>query len=37
MTRVIVTDPADADTAKILDEIAREAGPLVARKYNAGI
>lgn len=34
MTRVIVTDLADADTAEILAEIAREAGYRAAEKYN---
>ena len=37
MVRVIVTDLADADTAKIMDELARDAGPLVASDYNARI
>jgi toxin ParE1/3/4 len=37
MARVIITDPADADTAKILEEITREAGYRIASKYNARI
>ena len=37
MARVIVSDLADADTARILGDIAREAGHLVAAKYNARI
>jgi toxin ParE1/3/4 len=35
MARVVVTDLADADTAKILEELTREAGHRVAGKYNA--
>ena len=34
MTRVIVTELADADTAEILADIAREAGYRAAEKYN---
>jgi toxin ParE1/3/4 len=37
MARVIVTDLADADTAKILEQITREAGHRAAGKYNARI
>jgi toxin ParE1/3/4 len=37
MARVIVTDAADADTAKILEQILRDAGPRTASKYNARI
>ncbi len=37
MARVIVSDLADADTARILGDIAREAVHLVAAKYNARI
>jgi toxin ParE1/3/4 len=37
MARVIITDLADADTAKILEEITREAGHRVADKYSARI
>ena len=35
MARVVVTDLADADTAKIVDDIARDAGHLVASQYSA--
>src|SRR5260370_41438405 len=37
MARVVVTDLADADTAKVLDDLAGDAGPLVASDYNARI
>ena len=37
MARVIVTDLADADTAKILHDISRDAGQLVASHYIADI
>ena len=37
MPRVIVTDLADADTAKMLADIASDAGYLVASKTNARI
>ena len=37
MARVIVTDLADADTAKMLTDIASDAGFLVAIKTNARI
>ena len=37
MARVGVSDLADADTAKILDDLACDAGPLVASDYNARI
>jgi toxin ParE1/3/4 len=37
MARVVITDLADADTADILEEITREAGHRIARKYNARI
>jgi plasmid stabilization system protein ParE len=37
MARIVITDLADADTAKILEHIAREAGHRVASKYNAHI
>jgi toxin ParE1/3/4 len=37
MARIVVTELADADTAKILEHIAREAGHRVASKYNAHI
>lgn len=35
MARVIVSDLADEDTAAMLGDIAREAGHLVADRYNA--
>ena len=35
--RVVVSDLADADTAKMLDDITREAGYLVAGRYNADL
>ena len=35
--RVIVTDPADADTAQILDEMTREAGYRAADRFNARV
>jgi toxin ParE1/3/4 len=35
MARVIITDLADADTARILEYLTREAGPRVANKYVA--
>jgi toxin ParE1/3/4 len=37
MARVIVTDLADADTAKILNDTSRDAGHLAATQYNARI
>jgi plasmid stabilization system protein ParE len=37
MTRVIVTELADADTAEILADITREAGYRAAEKYNLRI
>ena len=37
MARVVVTALADADTAKVLDDLAGDAGPLVASNYNARI
>jgi toxin ParE1/3/4 len=35
MARVIITDLADADTARILEYLTREAGHRVATKYVA--
>src|SRR5438874_9979297 len=37
MIRVVVTDLADADTAKIINDLARDAGPAVASDYNTRI
>jgi toxin ParE1/3/4 len=37
VARVIVTDLADADTAKILHDISRDAGQLVASRYITDI
>jgi plasmid stabilization system protein ParE len=37
MARIVVTELADADTANILADIAREAGSHVAEKYNLEI
>lgn len=34
MTRVVVTDLADADIAELLADIAREAGYRAAERYN---
>jgi toxin ParE1/3/4 len=34
MVRIVVTGPADADAAKILDELAHEAGYRTAERYN---
>jgi toxin ParE1/3/4 len=37
MARVVITNLADADTADILDNLVRDAGPLVASDYNTRI
>jgi toxin ParE1/3/4 len=37
MARVVVSDLADADTAKMLEDITREASYLVADRYNADL
>lgn len=37
MARVVVSDSADADTARMLDDLTREAGQAVAARYNAAI
>src|ERR1700733_10151147 len=35
MAKVIITDPADADTAMIFEDLTRKAGARVAETYNA--
>jgi toxin ParE1/3/4 len=35
MARVIITAPADADTADILADLCGEAGQVIAEKYNS--
>jgi plasmid stabilization system protein ParE len=37
MARVVVSDLADADTAKMLEDVTRDAGWLVADRYNADL
>ena len=37
MARVVVSDLADADTAQLLDDLARDAGYVVAARYNSEI
>lgn len=36
MTRVIITDPADADSVEIVKDLTGKAGVLVADRYEAG-
>ena len=35
MARVVITEPADADFAEIISDLAAKAGELVADRYEA--
>jgi toxin ParE1/3/4 len=35
VARIIITSPADADTAKMIADLAASAGAFVAERYNA--
>ncbi len=37
MTRVIITDPADADSVEIIKDLTGKAGVLVADRYEADL